>query len=1045
MQDSKIGKSILPTTGLHMNKKVINMIHNMRSIVQKTMVSLNSYKKLSLFTNNDYIHAQEILQKIYRDLDNVNKLAEENINDIVLNKIQSITNDISGVIRNYGTQSVEDMLSVCFGDNYISDYISSLDSISLDKFEVIKKYAKPFGYKITQDSSKNEKVNTLDSFDLLKSNQPFAAKVYGIKIAFSNSNDQKILVMNCIVDDILIDCVNSLFLNDKILQLTSCQPNYEVDDRKSYDQFIKCLTIKDLLVYSVDEIKNKYVGHYNQSKIIKQTPLSQVAKEFLICESYNKRNILLQLLIRSNEHEFQYLACLLFQIMSSENDSGIDTLEQTAILDSLPWNCRRFFRDALNQTISYTNDISEYENPKIPFEQQICLMKVPHGVKEKAMIKLHEIKSKSDDVGSKSRHYLEGLLKIPFGVYREEPILNKTKDSIIQFSYIVNKIQTQYIEFPIKEKYTSMEVRRFAQVILDKHRTSLKHILTDGKRDKLIHNIYKINEFIHNNHIDYPKISCLRRKSESLKKDIETFTSVNDTILLEIAKNCCDHQNICDSITLVDEKLAIINQNTTMVESYIKDVRTTLDGSVHGHNNAKRQIERIIGQWLNGESGGYCFGFEGPPGVGKTSLAKKGISQCLKDDDGITRPFAFIAVGGSSNSSTLDGHNYTYVGSTWGRIVDVLIESKCMNPIIFIDELDKVSKTEQGREIIGILTHLVDPTQNSSFQDKYFSGIDIDLSKVLFIFSYNNADEIDKILLDRIHRIKFNHLTQKDKMTITRDYLIPEILKKLGLEGMIVIDDNVISHIIQKYTHESGVRKLKELLFEIVGEINLSLLQNSSTDIYPMPITVTIDDITNTYLKDFQESNIKQTHSIPTVGLVSGLWANSNGQGGILPIEASWMPSAIFLEMKLTGMQGDVMKESMNVAKTLAYKLACEYKGFVKNDKGIHIHVPEGATPKDGPSAGAAITTVIYSLLTNRTIKPDVAITGEICLQGTITAIGGLDLKIIGGISAGIKTFIYPSDNLTDYKLFTHRYPDIKDITFISVSSIQEVFDIVLI
>ena len=203
--------------------------------------------------------------------------------------------------------------------------------------------------------------------------------------------------------------------------------------------------------------------------------------------------------------------------------------------------------------------------------------------------------------------------------------------------------------------------------------------------------------------------------------------------------------------------------------------KNNLENAVHGHTNAKRQIERIIGEWMNGEQTGYCFGFEGPPGVGKTSLAKIGLTHCLKGDDGKHRPFSFIAIGGSSNGSTLQGHNYTYVGSTWGRIVDILMETKCMNPIIFIDELDKVSKSEHGKELIGILTHLVDGTQNESFQDKYFSGIDLDLSKALFIFSYNDAHLIDRILLDRIHRVKFESLSVKDKLTITNKYLLPEI------------------------------------------------------------------------------------------------------------------------------------------------------------------------------------------------------------------------------------------------------------------------------
>ena len=144
---------------------------------------------------------------------------------------------------------------------------------------------------------------------------------------------------------------------------------------------------------------------------------------------------------------------------------------------------------------------------------------------------------------------------------------------------------------------------------------------------------------------------------------------------------------------------------------------------------AKRKL------WINGKESGYCLGFEGPPGVGKTSLAKKGLANCLKDENNESRPFAFIAIGGSSNGSTLEGHNYTYVGSQWGKIVDILVQSKCMNPVIYFDELDKVSDTPKGEEIIGILTHLTDTSQNDKFHDKYFSEIEFDLSKVLFIFS----------------------------------------------------------------------------------------------------------------------------------------------------------------------------------------------------------------------------------------------------------------------------------------------------------------------
>jgi ATP-dependent Lon protease len=413
-----------------------------------------------------------------------------------------------------------------------------------------------------------------------------------------------------------------------------------------------------------------------------------------------------------------------------------------------------------------------------------------------------------------------------------------------------------------------------------------------------------------------------------------------------------------------------------------------------------------------------------------------------------------IQMGGDSNGSTLHGHNYTYVGSTWGSIVQILIDKRCMNPIIFIDEVDKISRTEHGKEIVGILTHLLDPAQNDCFQDKYFTGIDLDLSKALFILSYNDVDAIDKILLDRVHRIKFNSLTLEDKLVISKTHILPDVYKKMGLEDTIVFADDVLKFIIDEYTSESGVRKLKEIMFEIVGEINLDILKNNDTD-YELPINISIADIKTKYFKDKREVIIRKVPEESLVGFANGMFATSHGNGGTLPIHAKFFPSEQFLELKLTGLQQDVMRESMHVSLTVAWNLTSEerkkqvrslYDGE-NNKYGINIHPGDGSVQKDGPSAGGIITIALYSLLNDIPIKAKTAMTGEIQMSGDITAIGGLNYKILGSIKAGVREFIYPKENKKDFEEFYEKYKNdavLKDIKFHEVSHVSEALELIL-
>ena len=279
-------------------------------------------------------------------------------------------------------------------------------------------------------------------------------------------------------------------------------------------------------------------------------------------------------------------------------------------------------------------------------------------------------------------------------------------------------------------------------------------------------------------------------------------------------------------------KLPITKENNKEeINDYLNKTRTLLDKAVYGHEDTKIQIVQLLAQWIsNPESGGNVIGIQGPMGTGKTTLVKNGISKAIE------RPFHFITLGGCSDSSFLEGHSYTYEGSVWGKVIDVLMKAECMNPVFYFDELDKVSKTPKGDEIINALIHLTDNTQNTNFQDKYFTGLDIDLSKSVFIFSYNNINDINPILLDRLINIKIDGFKIEEKLPISRSYLIPEICTKLGLDkDTIIIEDEDIKYIIENYTDESGVRALKKCLDSIYSKINVFLL-TSNKEILPFDI-----------------------------------------------------------------------------------------------------------------------------------------------------------------------------------------------------------------
>ena len=943
------------------------------------------------------------------------------------------------------------------------------------KYDIIKNYFTPIGYKIihwkqtklsssqtkcictdkiTDSVQSLEDANVFECYDTDVNIEHFYQKVFGMRVIIQNEKLRKTLVINGVVSDIHVDCFTNNYINERKRDILIMSKTLKKEEQDLVLRLSETMTIKDFLIYGNNDIKKKMFSIFVEVNAIKQTKLDMIVNKFLDMEPYLQRDMLIHLLLYDKDNDVQYICYLLYELINVKSTN--DTHESCNIYDSLPWKLKIHFKDVIKCTVKYTNDMMQkYDFHKISLEQQIYALKVSETVKEKAMVKLKELKGKQDDGGNKAKQYLEGLIRIPFNMYKEEPILKKIKDLNKLFHKTLQTITQLFPELKLntKEKYTNLEMNRILSILINYIRGNALNLIEITCNETQSKQITKIVQYINiiNKAKKVPKISCSNQTKQQHISKIVSFANKN-----KIDSNAELYDFICDkkpiSLTNTIYEITTLSANINTVESTMKEIVSVLDESIYGHNHAKNQIMKIIGQWMNGEQTGYCFGFEGSPGVGKTSLAKKGLSKCLIDANGQSRPFAFIALGGSCNGSSLEGHGYTYVNSTWGRIVDILMESKCMNPIIYIDELDKVSKTENGKEIIGIFTHLIDQTQNDAFQDKYFSGIDIDLSKALFIFSYNDPDQIDKVLLDRIHRIKFENLSVDDKITIVNKYILPEINKKMGFENIVKLSDEIIEYIIVNYTIEPGVRKLKEILFDLYGEINLEILNlNGQTNLdFEIPVQITKENLENKYLKKYNKIHKNRIHTNPEIGIINGLWANALGCGGIIPIQTLFFPSSVFLDLQLTGLQGDVMKESMNVAKSLAWNLT---DNVVKRElilnfeltkcQGLHIHCPEGAVAKDGPSAGAAITTAIYSLFNKVPIKNDIAITGEINLKGEITAIGGLELKIAGGIRAGIQTFLYPKANNRDFLNWKQTYKanashDMPE--FIEISTIQDVF-----
>ena len=606
--------------------------------------------------------------------------------------------------------------------------------------------------------------------------------------------------------------------------------------------------------------------------------------------------------------------------------------------------------------------------------------------------------------------------------------------------YLIDEIEANKLQKEIRTKvHTHIEQVNKEYFLKEQLKQIQKELGTDTARDE------EIEEY--RNKCEAKKLKMGEDAYKEINKQIDRFARMHP-----------DSSDSSMTQTYLDWALEIPFGDESKKSLKISDVENQLDKD---HFSLEKPKKRIVEYFAVKEllelrgikhenSAGAILCFWGPPGVGKTSLANS-IATALK------RPLIRIALGGLEDVNELRGHRRTYVGAMPGRITQGLIDAKKMNPVIVLDEIDKVSRSQRGDPTAALL-EILDPEQNSEFRD-YYLNFDLDLSNVIFIATANDIGRIPAPLRDRMEFISVSSYTPQEKFEIAKRYLIPQELKKHGLKNSEVsISKPALKELIHSYTREAGVRNLRRRIADMSRKVAKDILLNPELN----KISVSLKNLKEFFEKSVFE--IEKTDKVPVIGVVNGLAWTAVG-GDVLKIESIRIKGKGNLQ--LTGSLGDVMKESariaMSVVKTLIdtkklkiddSNLPLSFKEKEEKTKidssevykryDLHIHVPDGATPKDGPSAGIAMVSVIASILSSKKIRSEVAMTGEVSLSGDVLPIGGLKEKLIAAHKAGMTKVLIPAKN---YERDLEDIPkEVKDsMEILGMSRIEEVLKQVLI
>lgn len=671
--------------------------------------------------------------------------------------------------------------------------------------------------------------------------------------------------------------------------------------------------------------------------------------------------------------------------------------------------------------------------------------------------------------------FVKNLQYYEYLIYTTDELLNHIKNMYILYTTVIKipfvELVKKFVESNICEIYNILKV------LLIQSNNNLSYILfnllksTKSNTSQLVNYVY--------NNLNHDLQIKLKNASISFKTEIDKFKKqtignisyekqlfvshmpenvkeiVYDKILELKSSNSENNSKILLYIKTIlkypwpkdsdNTRFIELKKNTTKRREFIENAIKTLNSKIYGHVECKEQINELICKWIsNPKCKGTSIGLCGPPGTGKTLIAKA-LGTALN------MPFVQINLGGQNDGDILFGHSYTYNAAQPGMIIRKMTEAGNSRCIFYFDELDKVSVKNGTNEIYNILIHLIDPINNSEFQDKFFQDVSFSLRNVIFIFSYNDSSKIDRVLLDRIKEIEIKPYTINDKINIAKKYMLTEICDNIGFDiKFIDLQDDVIEYIVEYYTSEPGVRNLNRKMEQIVLKLNVDLIYERRMFLINSKINIT-REIVNVMLNE-PDVFIRKIHSCNAIGIVNGLYATNAGKGGLIPIQVynNFTGTDNKFVLKLTGCLGKVMKESVIYSFTTAMNVLHKdiINSYVKtNTRGLHIHAPDASIKKDGSSAGCAIAVAIISRILNKPIKNEVAMTGEIEPTGHITKIGGLIYKLIGAKNAGVSVVYIPKENEREYLKITKENKKLitKNFEVIVVNHIIEILKNVLI